>query len=196
MRANTLSTTITAALTALAFVLITAMPAQAQNRSTDDNTYDEKTIIDEASGFLGQSAETVAKALENVFKSQGRPNGYITGSEAGGGLIVGLRYGGGTLHHKIEGNQPIHWTGPSVGFDAGADAVKTFALVYDLYDTEDVYKRIGAVEGSFYYVGGLGISYYGDKDVNITMIRVGVGLRAQATVGYLKFSKKKKLNPF
>ena len=111
-------------------------------------------------------------------------------------MIFGLRYGGGELHHKIEGQRPIHWTGPSLGLDAGADAVKTFALVYGVYDTEEIYKRIGAVEGSFYYVGGMGISYYGDKDLRVAMIRVGVGLRAQATVGYLKFSKKRKYIPF
>ncbi|GHF23486.1 hypothetical protein GCM10017044_17520 [Kordiimonas sediminis] len=160
-----------------------------------DDTYDEDTIVDVASDFLGEGAESIAKALESVFKSKGRPNAYITGSEAGAGLVLGLRYGGGTLHHKIEGQRTVHWTGPSIGLDAGADAVKVFGLVYNLYDTEEIYTRIGAVEGSFYYVGGLGMSYYGNNDLSIAFVRVGVGLRAQATVGYLNITKKKRILP-
>ncbi|UTW56469.1 DUF1134 domain-containing protein [Kordiimonas sp. SCSIO 12610] len=175
----------------------TSKPSSSQPRiSTPENTYSEESIVDAGAGYLGKGAEVVAKALEGVFKSYGRPNAYITGNEAGGGLIVGLRYGGGDLYHKIEGQRPIHWTGPSIGFDAGADAVKTFALVYNLYDTEEIYTRVGALEGSFYFVGGLGVSVYGKKDVVIAIVRVGVGLRAQASVGYLKFTKKTSYLPF
>jgi len=164
--------------------------------STDDNTYEEETIVEAGAGYLGEGAEVVAKALESIFKRYGRPNAYITGSEAGAGLVVGLRYGGGDLFHKIEGQRPIHWTGPSVGFDIGADAVKTFSLVYNLYDTEDVYKRIAAVEGGFYYIGGLGVSVYSRGEIVIAVVRVGVGLRAQASIGYIKLSKKRKYLPF
>ena len=164
--------------------------------STPENTYSEDSIVDAGAGYLGKGAEVVAKALESVFKKYGRPNAYITGSEAGGGLIVGLRYGGGDMYHKIEGQRPIHWTGPSIGFDAGADAVKTFALVYNLYDTEEIYRRVGALEGSFFFIGGLGVSVYGKKDLVIAIVRVGVGLRAQASVGYLKFTKKTSYLPF
>ena len=164
--------------------------------NTEANTYSEDSIVDAGASYLGKGAEVVAKALESVFKSYGRPNAYITGDEAGGGLIVGLRYGGGELHHKVEGQRPIHWTGPSIGFDAGADAVKTFALVYSLYDTEEIYRRVGALEGSFYFVGGLGVSVYGKGDLVIAIVRVGVGLRAQASVGYLKFTKKTSYLPF
>jgi hypothetical protein len=164
--------------------------------STPENTYSEDSIVDAGAGYLGKGAEVVAKALESVFKKYGRPNAYITGSEAGGGLIVGLRYGGGDMYHKIEGQRPIHWTGPSIGFDAGGDAVKTFALVYNLYDTEEIYRRVGALEGSFFFIGGLGVSVYGKKDLVIAIVRVGVGLRAQASVGYLKFTKKTSYLPF
>ena len=37
-------------------------------------------------------------------------------------MVVGLRYGSGTLNHKIEGQLPVYWTGPSIGLDAGANA--------------------------------------------------------------------------
>ncbi|WP_374763727.1 EipA family protein [Yunchengibacter salinarum] len=173
-----------------------APAAPAQDGEDDPATYDRETVMDQATDFLGAGAEGVGKAVESLFQRFGRPNAYITGSEAGGGLVVGLRYGGGQLRHKIEGDRPIHWTGPSIGFDAGADAAKVFGLVYNVYDTEEVYTRIGAIEGSFYYVGGLGISVYANDTLRIAIIRLGAGLRAQATVGYMKFSKEKTYMPF
>jgi hypothetical protein len=49
--------------------------------------------------------------------------------------------------------------GPSIGFDAGANAGNTFMLVYNLYNTEDLYHRFGAGEGQAYLVGGFNVSY-------------------------------------
>ena len=43
-------------------------------------------------------------------------------SRARPSLVVGLRYGSGTLLHQVEGQKPVYWTGPSIGFDAGANA--------------------------------------------------------------------------
>src|SRR3546814_12731786 len=80
-------------------------------------------------------------------------------SEAGGALVFGVRYGSGTLHHKVEGELPAYWTGPSIGFDAGANAANTFILVYNLFDSEDLYKRYPAGEGAAYLVGGFNASY-------------------------------------
>src|SRR3546814_7072510 len=90
----------------------------------------------------------------NVCSSDlGEPNGYIVGREAGGAFAIGLRYGSGTLFHKVEGERPVYWTGPSVGFDIGADASKTFALVYHLYVTESLFERFPPIEGKLYFVG-------------------------------------------
>ena len=161
-----------------------------------DNTYDEDTIIHEAGDFLGDGAQGLASVIESIFKKHGRPNGYIKGTEGSGAIVLGLRYGNGTLEHKIEGTRAVHWTGPSVGIDAGGNLSKTFTLVYNLYDTEDIYRRYPAVEGSFYYVGGLGVNYHQRDEVVVVPIRLGVGLRAGANVGYLKYSKKRKILPF
>ncbi len=177
-------------------IIVLFFSAFANAQDSTDTTYDEKTLIDAGTESLGAGAENVAKVIENLFSKYGEPNAYISGSEAGGGFVVGLRYGGGKLMHKIEGEQPIHWTGPSIGFDAGAGAVKTFALVYNLYDAEEIYRRFPALEGSFYFVGGMGVSIYSSKGIRIALVRLGAGLRAQATVGYMKFSKKKRINPF
>jgi hypothetical protein len=61
----------------------------------------------------------LAQVIQDILHKQGEPNGYIVGREVGGAFAVGLRYGSGTLYHKIEGEQPVYWTGPSIGFDAG-----------------------------------------------------------------------------
>ena len=172
-------------------------PAASNAASQDtDSTYDEETVLSAAEGFFGDSAEGIARALEQVFADQGRPNGYIIGEEAGGGFIGALRYGSGTLHHKIEGTRQVHWTGPSIGFEIGGNAAKVFTLVYNLYDTEDIFRRYPAVEGQFYFVAGLGVNYHQRDDVILAPIRTGIGVRATANVGYLKYTPDRKFNPF
>ena len=93
--------------------------------------------------MFGKGALGLAQIIQDILKKQGRPNGYITGREAGGAAIVGLRYGQGTLSHKIEGRRKVYWTGPSIGFDAGANAAKTLVLVYNLYNTAELFHGFG-----------------------------------------------------
>ncbi len=159
-------------------------------------TYGEDDLIGAAEGLFGKGAEGLAKLIQDLLKKQGEPNGYIVGREAGGAFIVGARYGSGTLHHKVEGTQKVYWTGPSIGFDAGANAANTFVLVYNLYDTEDLFKRFPAGEGQAYFVGGLHASYLRRGDVVLIPIRVGAGLRLGINAGYMKFTKEQKWVPF
>ncbi|WP_339863927.1 DUF1134 domain-containing protein [Paremcibacter congregatus] len=160
------------------------------------NSYDEKSIVNAASDFLGGGSEAIAKVVEKAFKDHGRPNGYIIGTEVSAALVVGVRYGDGTLSHKIEGDSRVYWKGPSIGFDAGANGSRVFALVYNLHDVEELYQRYPAVEGSFYFVGGVGMNYQQRGDIIIAPMRVGVGLRAGVNLGYLHLSKKRDWIPF
>jgi len=164
--------------------------------ATNGQTYGEDDLIGAAEGVFGKGAEGLAKLIEDLLREQGEPNGYIVGREAGGAFIIGARYGSGTLHHKIEGTQQVYWTGPSVGFDVGASAANTFVLVYNLYDTEELFKRFAAGEGQAYFVGGLHASYLRRGDVVLIPIRVGAGLRLGVNAGYMKFSKEQKWSPF
>jgi len=161
-----------------------------------DDTYQDDDLIGAAENVFGKGAQGLAKLIEDILKKQGRPNGYIVGREGGGAFVVGLRYGSGTLNHKVEGQKPVYWTGPSVGLDAGANAGSTFILVYNLYDTEDIYKRYPAGEGVAYIGGGFNASYLRRGDVVLIPIRVGAGLRLGANVGYMRFSKKQRWLPF
>lgn len=162
----------------------------------DGTTYQEDDLIGAAEGVFGKGAEGLAGLIEDLLKKQGRPNGYITGREASGAFVVGLRYGSGELHHKIEGTRPVYWTGPSVGFDVGANAANTFVLVYNLYDTEELFKRYPAGEGAAYFVGGFHVSYLRSGDKVLIPVRMGAGLRLGANIGYMKFSKSQKWLPF
>ena len=167
-------------------------PRDASNQAT----YQEDDLIGAAEGVFGKGAEGIGKLIEDILKKQGRPNGYIVGREGGGAFVVGLRYGSGTLNHKVEGQKPVYWTGPSIGFDAGANAGSTFVLVYNLYDSEDLYRRYPSGEGAAYLLGGFNASYLRRDDVVLIPIRVGGGLRLGANVGYMKFSKKQRWLPF
>lgn len=169
----------------------------AEAKSSDkDNTYDQDSVLKDAEAFFGSSTEGLAKVIEKAFKEHGRPNGYIKGEEASGAITVGLRYGNGVLLTKAGGAQKVYWQGPSIGFDFGANASKVFVLVYHLNSPGQIYQRFPAVDGSFYYVGGAGINYQQRGKVILAPIRLGVGLRAGASIGYMHYTRKKTYNPF
>jgi hypothetical protein len=159
-------------------------------------TYRKDDVIGAAEGVFGKGAQGLAELVEKILRDQGEPNAYIAGREASGAIVVGLRYGSGTLSHTVEGQRPVYWTGPSIGFDLGGDATKTFVLVYNLYDSQDLYKRYPQVEGRAYFVGGFSATYMRRGDVAIIPIRLGVGVRLGANVGYMKFSEKSRWLPF
>jgi hypothetical protein len=168
----------------------------ARRGAADGTTYREDDLIGAAEGVFGRGAKGLALMIQDILKKQGQPNAYITGREAGGAVVVGLRYGSGTLHHKIEGERPVYWTGPSLGFDLGANAANTFVLVYNLHDTEDLFRRYGAGEGQAYFVGGFNVSYLRRGNIVVIPVRFGAGLRLGVNGGYMKFSSKQTWMPF
>ena len=164
--------------------------------SDDDQVYEESAIIDEAQGFFGSGAAGLADVLNKVFSDKGRPNGYIKGEEGGGAIGVGVRYGNGTLYLKDGTTTRVYWRGPSVGIDFGANAAKTFVLIYDLPNLEALYQRFPGVDGSLYFVGGVGANYNRADDIQLAPIRFGIGWRQGLNVGYMHMSPKKSWLPF
>ena len=158
-------------------------------------TYSENEIIAAGHGFFGAISQNLASAVEYAFKSQGRPNGYILGEDAGGAFVLGLRYGEGRLFTKDAGDHKVFWQGPSVGYDAGAEGSKTMVLVYNMRDPSEIYNRFGGVQGAVYVVGGLSVQFQKYGDVTLALIRSGVGLRLGANVGYLKYTRTPTWNP-
>jgi hypothetical protein len=161
----------------------------------DDEGYDQDSVLKAATDFFGETAEGLGKVIEKAFKEQGRPNGFIRGEEAAGAVGVGLRYGQGELSLKSGKSAKVYWSGPSIGFDLGGNASKVFVLVYHLPNVAAIYRRYPGVDGSLYYLGGAGINYQRLDGVTLAPIRLGVGLRSGASVGYVHYRRKKSLNP-
>ena len=174
-----------------------APPADpAANATAAAATYQRKDLLSAGERVFGKGAQGLAGILEKILRDQGEPNAYIAGREASGAFIVGLRYGSGILSHRVEGDRPIYWTGPSVGFDLGGNASKVFVLVYNLYDSQEIYRRFPEGEGHLYFVGGFSATYLRSGNKVLIPIRLGVGARAGVNIGYMKFSEKARWQPF
>lgn len=174
-------------------IMVSTVPVNAQDES---QTFSANEIADAAEGFFGSTTAGLAEIIERIFADLGRPTAYIEGEEISGAFVVGLRYGKGELNIKSSGKSRIFWQGPSVGFDVGGNASKTFVLVYGLNSAEAIYKRFPGIEGTFYYVAGLGVNYQGDGEIMLAPIRTGVGLRAGANIGYLHYNDEHSWLPF
>lgn len=184
---------------AAAAAAVLAAPAQAaeeKKKSPEGETYDQDSVLREAEAFFGKSTEGLAKVIEKAFKDYGRPNAYVKGEEASGAITVGLRYGNGMLVMKDAKPRIVYWQGPSIGFDFGGNVAKVFVLVYHLPKPGSIFQRFPAVDGSFYYVGGVGINYQQRDKIVLAPIRLGLGLRAGASIGYMHYTPKKTYNPF
>lgn len=183
-------------LAAAGFVAAPHTAAAAQAAPAPHATYSDDEVTKAANDFFKNGAQDLGKVLQKVLKEKGQPVAIIRGEEAGGAIGVGLRYGHGELVYKGGAGQKVYWQGPSLGFDLGANAVKVFALVYDLPDSAHLFRRFPGVEGSLYFVGGFGVNYVQNGATVIAPVRFGVGWRQGVAVSYMHFSPQKRVNPF
>jgi len=182
---------------ALAFAI--AQPALAQTTgslSKSRQTYTTEEIMATGHQFFGKASRGLAEAVEYVFQSQGEPTAYIVGEEGSGAFVGGLRYGEGTIYYKDGTKQRIYWQGPSVGWDFGGNGSRALVLVYNSDSPGDLHTRFGGVEGSAYFIGGLGVNFQKRDEIVLAPIRTGLGARLGANIGYLKYSTKPSWNPF
>jgi hypothetical protein len=177
----------------LAFVFA-GSPAFAQQ--PPPGTYSSNELIDAGHRFFGTVSRDLALVIEKAFSQWGQPNGYILGQEASAAFVGGLRYGEGKMYTRNAGDQRVFWQGPSVGFDAGADGDRTMMLVYNLPAVDAIFRRYGGIDGSAYFVGGLGFTALGADGVIVVPIRTGVGARLGINLNYLKFTPRATWNPF
>jgi hypothetical protein len=171
-------------------------PAPAEGQQSTSNTYKENEALEAAEDFLGKGAKGLAMVIAKAFKDLGEPVAFIRGEEGGGAIGVGLRYGRGELVRKGAKGRKVYWQGPSVGFDIGGNVAKVFVLVYNLSNNEALFQRFPGVEGSAYFVGGVGLNYNQSGEVILAPVRLGIGWRLGVGVGYLHFTKKKSYWPF
>ena len=158
--------------------------------------YSSNELLNAGHGFFGAASNGLASLIEKAVGEHGLPNGYILGEEGSGALVAGLRYGEGQLYTKNAGDHKVFWQGPSIGWDFGGDGNRTMMLVYNLTNTQKIYRRFIGVSGSAYLVGGLGMTVMKHGDVVLVPVRTGVGARLGVNVGYLKLRDHPTWNPF
>ncbi len=173
-----------------------AQPQAPQAQSPEGQHYSSNEIVDAGHRFFGTISRGLAQIVEKAGSQFGLPNGYVLGQEAGGAVVAGVRYGEGILYTKNAGDLRVFWQGPSVGFDFGGEGARTMMLVYNLPATDAIYQRFAGIDGSAYFVGGLGMTALTMNNIVVVPIRTGVGMRLGANVGYLKFTPTATWNPF
>jgi hypothetical protein len=173
-----------------------ASPPPPSDQHPHDETFTQNEIVQAGADFFGTTTEAMAKAVQKVFSDYGLPDAYIKGDEGSGAIVVGLRYGQGYLIRKNVEPVKVYWQGPSVGWDFGGNASKTFVLIYNLGDSERLYQKFPGVDGSFYLVAGLGVNYMRSSGITLAPLRTGVGLRAGVNAGYITFTHEATANPF
>jgi hypothetical protein len=171
-------------------------PAYPADQPGKAKGYTEDEIVSSVSDFMGVTAESAGAAVEKIFARNGRPTAYIAGTEVSGALVVGARYGKGLMYMKDRQPVEVYWQGPSVGFDTGGNGSRVFTLCYNLDDPNQIFQRFPGVEGSAYFIGGIGVNYQQADEIILAPMRVGVGFRLGANIGYLAYSRKRHILPF
>ncbi len=162
-----------------------------------EDGYTIEEIRDATRGFFGTVSTNLASVIEHAFKQSGRPTAYVLGNEGGGAFLAGLRFGEGTLYMRsMAGTRKVYWHGPSLGTDLGASGSRTIFLIYRMEDPNALYRNFTGIDGSAYFVGGVGLTLLKGGPVIMAPIRSGVGMRLGANVGYLRFTEKPTWNPF
>lgn len=170
-------------------------PPIADAQSGDGYSIEE--IRDATRGFFGTVSTNLAGVIEHAFKTTGRPSAYVLGTEGGGAFLAGLRFGQGTLYMRnLPGTRPVYWHGPSLGTDFGASGSRTMFLIYKMQQPDNLFRTFTGVDGSAYFVGGVGLTLLKGGDVIMAPIRTGLGFRLGANIGYLRFVEKPTWNPF
>ena len=65
-----------------------------------------------------------------------------------------------------------------------------------LPNVDALFRRFPALDGSFYFVGGVSANYHQADDIILAPIRLGAGFRAGVNIGYMKYTRSKTWNPF
>ena len=171
-------------------------PPPGASPGPEEEGYTIDEIMAASAGFFGKVSANLGAVIEYLFKNSGRPSGYILGTEGGGAFLAGVRYGSGTLYMRAGGTQSIYWHGPSIGTDFGAAGSKTLFLIYRIRSPEQIYTGFTGIDGSAYFVGGVGATLVTNGSLILAPIRSGVGLRIGANIGYIRFTPKATWNPF
>ncbi|MDA8654883.1 DUF1134 domain-containing protein [Alphaproteobacteria bacterium] len=176
-------------------ISVASTPVTAQEVEKIEN-FSQSRLVIESAKFLGTTAESMAEIVGRLFAQYGPPSAVLRGEEVSAAIMLGLRYGRGEIEMQDGRREPIYWRGPSAGIDSGGSATKSFALIYGLNNPNDLHKRFVGIEGSAFYVGGVSANFLERDNVIVAPLRVGIGMRLGANIGYVKFSPEQGWFPF
>ena len=178
-------------------LVFSPLAAQAQqNTPPQIEDFSESSLVVASAKHLGATAESMGEIIDRIFSRYGTPSAIIRGEELSVSVVIGARYGRGNLLFPDGRDYPIYWRGPSAGVDMGASGSKTFTLVYNIDEPQDLYRRFAGVDGSLVALGGVGFNYLQGGNTVLAPMRVGVGYQIGVSLGYLKFSEKPGWMPF
>ncbi len=179
------------------FFLLAGCITQRENQPSQPiiGQHEPDTVLQEAERWLGQATMNTADVINGIISNQGPPDAYIMGEEAAASLGAGVRYGVGDIYLKDGTSQEIYWRGPSIGVDVGINAGRVFILIYGANNVTQLYQRFGGIEGSLFIVGGISHAYHQNGDITVVPVRLGVGLRSGANIGFLEFLPEPSRNP-
>lgn len=176
---------------------VSAGDGAASATAANADGYSIEEIQDATRGFFGTISTGLASVIEHAFKTSGRPTAYILGTEGGGAFLAGLRFGSGKLYMRASPEtRKVWWHGPSIGGDFGADGTRTLFLIYKLDNQDALFRSFTGVDGSAFFVGGVGMTILKGGPVIMAPIRTGLGLRVGANIGYIRFTPQATWNPF
>lgn len=171
--------------------------AIARTSAEQPGPFSPQELLDAGHSFFGGVSKGLGGIVEEAGRRWGQPNGYILGQEASGAFFGGLRYGEGKLFRRRgEAGQRLYWQGPSIGFDVGGEGARQMMLIYNLEGQGSMYRRFAELDGSAYFIAGLGMSAATAGNMVVVPIRSGIGLRLGVALGYLKFTPSPTWNPF
>lgn len=170
--------------------------AMLETLPPDQAGYTIDEIRDISRGFFGTISTELGSVIEYAFSRAGRPDGYVLGTEGGGAFLAGVRYGSGTLYLHTGGSEKVFWHGPSIGYDFGGEGSRTMFLIYRLGGAPALYRTFTGIDGSAYFIGGVGITFLKGGPVLMAPIRTGLGFRLGANIGYIRFTPRPTWNPF
>ena len=176
-------------------ISVASTPVTAQEIEKIEN-FSQSRLVIESAKFLGTTAESMAEIVGRLFAQYGPPSAVIRGEEVSAAIMLGLRYGRGEIEMQNGRREPIYWRGPSAGIDSGGSATKSFALIYGLNNPDDLHKRFVGIEGSAFYIGGVSANFLERDNIIVAPLRVGIGMRLGANIGYVKFSPEQGWFPF
>jgi hypothetical protein len=171
-------------------------PVQLPEPSDTEDGFTIDEVREASRGFFGTLSANLGSVIEHAFHKVGRPTAYVLGTEGGGALLAGLRYGKGTLYLRSGGDQEVYWHGPSLGYDLGAEGSRTLFLIYRLREPKYLFRMFTGIDGTAFLVGGVGITFLKGGEVIMAPIRSGLGLRLGASIGYVRFTSRPTWNPF